>query len=96
MPRILINSPQRCAIQLLTSIPTVDIHTALGASTIDQAVLNQIAVLNDLRSAALIPGTPAVLSMGESISQDMIFYGSISTRTHRYYAIPMVEYLRCV
>ena len=48
-------------------IPSVDIHTALGESKVDQAVLTRIPFLNDVRSAALIPGTPAVFSMGESI-----------------------------
>ena len=48
-------------------ISPVAIHTALGESKVDQAIMTRVPVLNDLRSAALIPGTPAVLSMGESI-----------------------------
>jgi len=68
-------------------IPAVDIHTALGESIVNQAVMTRIPVLDDVRTAALIPDTPAVLSMGESVYSGYDFLWQ-----HKYKEQPLLRH----
>ena len=69
-------------------IPAVDIHIALGESVVNKkAVMTRIPVLDDVRTAALIPDTPAVLSMGESVYSGYDFLWQ-----HKYKEQPLLRH----